>query len=371
MLTLINCRYETGGAIFSTEPKPYNLEFRKGDRTKVLQTDPLADKTLALFLEDLVMANEMEKAYTTKGNYQNGLKVYRHESHQEVFNKLQQASKVQKVRKLINITTGKEETLEQPMVFDNALEAAGLNHENFSLIGASEGLGIYIQNEPSDSAEQLQIPPLTSLDDFTITTVTVEDVPGTTGGPPTLKSVSPRQASTVERASTGLSDISKIIPESPTTAEISSLHEVSVGPSRLAAPIPRVATPISNPNSPQKVSKAQGEAETSSKDNSQNNSNVTELETTSFALKVESPSRKKTKGKRSKTGRKGKGNKKNKVPSSSLVIQNLEDGTVSQEQPSESRSNLGTEVLTEAQTISDDNISIEDFHGQYTRCTAS
>lgn len=370
MLTLINCRYENGSALFSTEPKPYHLEFRKGDRTKVLQEDPLADKTLALFLEDLVMANEMEKAYTTKGTYQNGLKVYRHESHQEVFNNLQQASKVHKVHKLLNVTTGKEETLDQPMVFDDALEAAGLNHEKISLIDRHEGLGIYIRKEPTESAPQPQVTTLTRLDDFTITTVTVEDVPGTTGGPPTLKSVSPGQASTVERVSIGFSDISTSIPESPTTAEISSLHEASASPSRLAVPIPKVATAISNSNSPRKVSKAQGQAETSTQNNSQNNSNVAELETTSFARKVESPSRKKTKGKRSKTGRKGKDNKKNKLPSSSQVNRDLEDGNVSQEHASESRPNLGTEVHTEAQTSSDDNIPMENFHGQYALYTA-
>lgn len=370
MLTLINCRHETGSALFSTEPKPYHLEFRKGDRTKVLQEDPLADKTLALFLEDLVMANEMEKAYTTKGTYQNGLKVYRHESRQEVFNKLQQASKVQKVHKLINVTTGKEETLDQPIVFDDALEAAGLNRENFSLIDKHEGLGIYIRKKPTESAPQPQVNPLTSLDDLTITTVTVEDVPSTTGGPPTLKSVSPGQASTVERVSIGFSDISTSIPESPTTAEISSLHEASASPSRLAVPIPKVATAISNSNGPRKVSKAQGQAETSPQNNSQNNNNVAELETTSFALKVESPSRKKTKGKSRKTGRKGKGNKNNKLPSSSQANQDLEEGNVSQEHASESCPNLGTEVRTEAQANSDNNISMEDFHGQYALYTA-
>lgn len=362
---MINCRYETGSALFSTEPKPYHLEFRRGDRTKVLQSDPLADKTLALFLEDLVMANEMEKAYTTKGTYQNGLKVYRHESHPEVLNKLQQASKVQKVQKLINITTGKEETLDQPIFFDDALEAAGLNHKKFSMIDTHEGLGIYIQKEPIESAPQPQVTPLTSLHDFTSTTLTVEDVFGTTGRPPTLKYVSPGQASTAERVSIGFSDISTSIPESPTTADISSLHEASASPSRLAVPIPRVATAISYSNSPRKVSKAHGQAETSAQSNSQNNNNVAESETTNFAPKVESPSRKKTKGKRSKTGRKGKGNKKNKIPSSSQVDQDLADGNVSQEQTSESRPNLGTEVHTEAQTDSDDNISMEYFHGQY------
>ena len=352
--------------------KPYQLEFRKGDRTKVLQEDPLADKTLALFLEDLVMANEMEKVYTTKGTYQNGLKVYRHESHKEVFNKLQQASKVQKFHKLINITTGKEETLDQPMVFDDALEAAGLSHENFSLIDTCEGLGIYIQNKPTESAPQPQENPLTAipkhLDDFMITAVIVEDILGTSRDPPILKSVSPGQALPVERASAGFSDIGTNIPRSPSTAEMSSLHEASASPSRLLVPNPKVTTAISKSNSPRKVIKAQDPAESSTQNNSQNNNNnVAELETASCALKVESPSRKKTKGKRSKTGRKGKSNKKTEVLSSSQVNQDPKNATVVQEQPSESRLNLSTEVYPERQTNSDsdDNISMEDFHGQY------
>ena len=77
-----------------------------GDRTKVLEEQPLADHSLAIFLEDVIMANGMEEARIQNATYQNGLKVYRHQSYTKVYSNLQNARKEQEKYTYHDLTKG-------------------------------------------------------------------------------------------------------------------------------------------------------------------------------------------------------------------------------------------------------------------------
>ena len=99
-------RYGDGFATFSHAPKPYNLSFKEGDRTKVLEEQPLANNSVAIFLEDVLMANQIEQARVQNGTYQNGLRVYRHQSYMEVYNNLKNARKEQEKYTYYDLTKG-------------------------------------------------------------------------------------------------------------------------------------------------------------------------------------------------------------------------------------------------------------------------
>jgi hypothetical protein len=316
------------------------------------------------------MANEMEQAYLTKGTYQNGLRVYRHDTHKENFAALQQAPKYQSIQKLFNMTTGKEEILEKTMGINEALEAIGLSGGKVTLIDFHDGLGLYTPTNSNDSAAGPQNMSSTgistSLDDSTVTVVKIEEVeaPYTPGDISTLKSVSPGQTSIVEGGSTDLSDISTNIPESPAPSGMPGTHEASAN--RLVAN-PKVYEKGSNFSSPSKISQVPDRVEPGSRKGSHNaKSNLTAAETANSTPMVESSSgKKKTKRTKRKTGKKGKGDNKIEEPSSSLINQDLDGATISQKQQFEKRSTLSTGVHREAHAYLDKCTSVED--GQYIR----
>jgi hypothetical protein len=331
------------------------------------------------------MANEMEQAYLAKGTYQNGLRVYRHESHKETFTALQQAPKYQSIQKIFNMTTGKEGTLEKAMGINEALKVVGLSGGKVTLIDFRDGLGLFTPTNSNDSAAEPRNTSLTGIstssDDSTITVVTVEEVeaPNTPGDISTSKSVSPGQTSIVEGGSTDLSEISTNIPGSPAPAGILSVHAASAN--RFVAPNPKVSETGSNSNSPSKISKVPDRAGADSQKASHNDKgNVAAVETANSTSKAESTSGKKKKkkkknGSKRKAGKKGKGDKKIEELSSSPVNQDSDGATVPQKQPSETRPTvpqkqpsetrptLSTEVHREAHIHPDKNTPIED--GQY------
>jgi hypothetical protein len=324
------CSYEAGHAAFSAAPKPYILAFKGGDRTKVLQENPLANKTVALFLEDLVMANEMEKACLTKETYQNGLKVYRHQSHIDTSTKLNNARKSQGdytyYFMMMNPTPNPlPEGLKE--IIKKAADASG-PESDFTVLG---------------DAEENTLHPKYTLEPV--------EAPNTPGNSSTLNSASLGPPSTVEGASAAFSDISSASPGPDATAK-SSVHDSPARPSQLIASTPKLAAKDSNSNGSPTSSKAldqfNGGLQTTPH---ADKANVTEVEGTISTPTVEpGSSKKKFRGSKRNKRNKRKHTKEIEEPSSSRDNQDQDHATASLEQPSETPPSLGIKVEPEART---------------------
>jgi hypothetical protein len=326
-----NCSYEAGHATFSAAPKPYVLTFKGGDRTKVLQENPLASKTAALFLEDLVMANEMEKACLTKETYQTGLKVYRHQSHIDTSTKLRNARKSQEKYTYYFLTTG-----------------ATSSH-------LSEGLKELIKTVADTSGPDSDFTVLGDDGENTLHpeyTLEPVEAPNTPGNSSTLNSVSPGQPPTVEGASTAFSDISSASPGLDATAKKSSVHDSPARPSQLIASTPKVAAKNNNSNGPPTFSEVLDQSNGGLQTTPHaDKANVTEVEGTISTPTVESgSSKKKFRGSKRKSRNKRKGIKKIEEPLSGRDDQDQDLATVSLEQPSETPPSLDIKVEPEART---------------------
>lgn len=329
------CRYGDGNAKFSTTPKPYHLTFREGDRTKVLEEYPLASQTLALFLEDLVMANEMEKARVTNGTYQNSLKVCRHQSHGDTFTKLQGARESQENYTWHDLNKGESTSFTRNSDLNEALVA-------------------FVKNMPDEGTDKsFSVLEMTKDDSKAKLYKSVEalDVPGHNS---TLNYVSPEQSSTTEGASTTLGDISTVSPGPIVNKQLSSIYDSSTSPSRIVAPTVEVATQGNNSNGLSGFSKGQGQADACLQAVPKTDKgNVAEVEITNSTTYVESSSSKKKKrGSKRQPGNKGNGAKNAPATASSQDNQDSDHATVSSQQLSKTSPGLGIEAETETRTHS-------------------
>jgi hypothetical protein len=350
--------------LLGTESKPYHLDFGKGDRTKVLKENPLADKTLALFLEDVVMANDMEKACAGKDTY-HGLKVYRHDSHKVTLSKLREAPKQSDIIKVINLVTGRTQKDQDLPRLDKSLKVTGAIPGAVSdlkdVVSATKAdLSTRVQNNSSGSVVGAQNTHATQafvdLDDSVATAHTVQstDYSNTPGDLSTLKSVLAGQISTVEGASTVFSDISMEIPGSPAAAEKVGVDGTSASFSRPIL-LSREMTEkggSSNPRPNGKLMKSSVESEEPYNSDADLrpalDADEIEVDVKTTHLKPSfgsGSSQKKKKGSRRKTVHKGKGGRKNAVVSSSNQgTQHSNHAVASLYQPSETSPKLNSEA---------------------------
>lgn len=85
--------------IIPDETKAYEIHYKVGDYTKMLNMDLFEDKKLLFFLQDCAMANNLEFAYLQKGAASNStlsgsegsIKVYRDDKHKKYSNLIAQA----------------------------------------------------------------------------------------------------------------------------------------------------------------------------------------------------------------------------------------------------------------------------------------
>lgn len=361
------CRYDNSTAFASTEPRPYNLTYNNGDRTKLLAKNLLADKTLVLFLEDVVMANHMEKACVSKDTF-HGLKVYRHDSYKDIISELRKAPLPSDILRAVDVTAGAAVHFQGPKRLPEALQALGLFPVTVSDVmrpvsDTKVDLSGNLQSTSSSSAAQStrSTEILGDLDDSEATLHTVQptEVPNTPGGSSTLNTVSPEQSSNVAGASTGLSDLSTAVSKSIAKAEDStSIDDSSASPTRHAILSPKVIenVDISNSLPNGKSAKLGAGCKVSDKVEavlctSFNTDKIdfAGVETTNSTPAAESGSiKKKKKGSKRKTVHRGKSAKNTAESSSPQSGQGSNNATVTSNQPAGTSEELNNKALPEA-----------------------
>lgn len=366
---MIICRYDNDTALASTEPRPYDLIYNNGDRTKLLAENPLADKTLVLFLEDVVMANEMEKACVSKDAF-HGLKVYRHDAYKDTISELRKAPLPSDILRVVDMTAGAAVHFQGPKRLPEALQALGLFLAAVSDVmgpvsDTKADLSGNVQSTSSSSAAAAQSTRSTEilgdLDDSEATLHTVQstEVPNTPGGSSTLNSLSPGQASTVAGASTGFSDLSTDVPESIAKAEKStSIDDSAASPTRHAILNPKVIENGDSSNSlpngksakPSAGSKVSDKVEAVLRTGFNTNKiDVAGVETTNSTPAAESGSiKKKKKGSKRKTVHRGKGAKNTAESSSGQGGQGSNNAIVASNPPAGTPEKLNNKALPEA-----------------------
>jgi len=307
------------------------------------------------------MANEIEKACVAKENF-HGLKVYRHDSYKETLSELRKAPEQSEIITVINLDTGVTHRFQDPARLSKALKAisaipSAITELKAPMSETTADLFTEIQNNPSGSAAGAQnlhfAEALGDLDDWvtTVHTVRSTEVPNTPGDLSTLKSVSPGQILTVGEASTGFSDISTDIPESPATAEKGGVYEPSCSPRRTIFLNPKVPEKGGSPNPLPNVKSVESTVESRLINKADvalrpgphtDKMDLAEVHTSNPTREVGSgSSKKKKKGSKRKTVHKGKcGTRKTAVSSSSQGNQDSNDSLTSLHQQSETPAKL-------------------------------
>jgi hypothetical protein len=343
----------------------------------VLRENLLADKALVLFLEDVAMANDMDKACVTKDNF-HGLKVYRHDAYKDTLSELRKALSPSGITTVINVDTGETVHFQEPKGVSEALKALDTKSSAASAVTSVASdknpcLSKKIKDMPSSSAAAAHNPDSTEVsgdvDDTKATVHTVQsaEVPNTPGDSSTFNSASPRQASTVGGASTSFIDLSMDISELPVDEEKSVMNNSFAQPNCRTVSNRKVIKNSSGSNNPpnSKSAKSSGGSNVSDKaekvlqtGSSTDKIDATGAETTNSMLAVESGSvKKKKKGSKRTTVHKGKGAKNTAESSSGEGNQASYNVIVSSNQGSEAAEKLDNRALPGAHGGAFDNLA--------------
>lgn len=357
-------RYGNGNMLCSTEPLPYTLSFGKSDRAMILQEDPLANNKLALFLLDLIMVNDLEKACVTKERYLNGLKVYRQSWYHDTVIQLQKAPKRQDICNIFHLTKDDEDTAEERVTLDEALQAlcdnGNLADGKFHVLDLRSGRVSQRYLKPSSNSNGIQDASETGDQSQVAHTVAAilatmsANVRNTAGD--ALQSVSPGQLSSAEGAANIFSDVGGNVSESPVTDDITSIREHSASPVRSVASTPEAAEEF---ESTPKAGKIQGQVDAylNTTSHARKDEAVTP-EAPISAPAVSSGSTKKKKVAKRKAKKKGQAANKIEGPVSSQSIKDVAHASNQVTSSTQNGSSLSKDKLETSTSISKD-VSVE------------
>jgi hypothetical protein len=319
-------RYGDGFATFSDAPKSYNLSFKKGDRTKVLEEQPLANSSVAIFLEDVIMANEMEEARIKNGTYQNGMRVYRHQSHMEVYIKLQNARREQEKYIYHDLTKGinPEMTPEfKKIVVDASTDLPDQETAVLEFDGAHASISEYRRPQIIYTSE--------------------------VGA--TVNNISPEHISTADGTSTVIDTTSTSSPIALAPTKISNEPNTTTRPSRLHLFTTEASADGSASSIIPTSSEAQSYIGTLQAASQDDKAMLSGVKSTKSIPEIEPSSIKKSKkGARRKRSKKSKSVEMTKELSCAQVSRDMDGGDVELEQPPETCPGLSIQVEPEART---------------------